>query len=188
MSYGFKEELSFGEMYERLFYEHIKDSEREVVWYGKDGDRLIQRSGVDLQIDDVFLDVKTQKQRHILSGNLPIETVSVMHEQKPGWFLDTEADAAVFIWEAWGALPASPSIHHRLWVLMINDDARRCVSELKDEDKVRGYTIHNRDYGGYEAWNWMIPIPAFAENTIKQFSLEEVTADGIYQFVKKNKD
>jgi len=75
-----------------------------------------------------------------------------------------------------------------LWILMINDDARRCVSELKDEDKVSGYTIHNRDYGGYEAWNWMIPIPAFPENTIKQFSLEEVTADGIYQFVKKNKD
>lgn len=187
MSYKFKGAKGFGRVYERLFYEVVKDTDRDLRLYDDDVYMQTQMSGIDLEIDDISIDIKTQKQRHILSGNLPIETISVMHKQKPGWFVETDADAAVFLYERWGALPESPALHDRGYILIIDDVCRAAVDELAESGDLDGYTIHNSSFGGYDAWNWMVPLPAFPAKKVKQFDVTEVSADDIYQYIKANK-
>lgn len=187
MTYKFKGAKGFGRVYERLFYEVIADTDRELTLYDDDVHMQTQMRGIDLEIDDVAIDIKTQKQRHILSGNLPIETISVMHKQIPGWFVETDADAAIFLYERRGALPESPALHDTGYILIIDEECRDAVEELAESGAVDGYTIHNSSFGGYEAWNWMIPLPAFPARKVKQINVAEVSADGIYQYIKSNK-
>lgn len=188
MSYKFKGAKGFGRVYERLFYEVINDTDHELQLYDDDMHMQTQMSGIDLNINEIGIDIKTQKQRHILSGNLPIETISVMHKQKPGWFVETDADAAIFLYERRGALPESPALHDTGYILIIDDECRETVNRLAEAGDLDGYTIHNSSFGGYEAWNWMVPLPAFPASKVQQINATEVTADGIYQYIKQHKD
>lgn len=58
-----------------------------------------QLSGIDsvLESGSANFDVKTQDHEYYYSDNLPIETMSVVEADKPGWFYTTESDIIVWV-------------------------------------------------------------------------------------------
>jgi hypothetical protein len=167
-AFDFEEQLDFGLGWEQRAKEHLQELFTAVSVSNIDYDDQpeLQRAGIDVlfQDEDTKIDIKTQSFKYTKSPNLPFETVSVMHEQEPGWFHTSDADLVVWVYEN----KAGTNLHKTGYLMPLTDGLR----EWFDDNAVqyRFERIPNTGkYGEYDTGCRFVPIDDIPAEYIVEF-------------------
>jgi len=131
-----------------------------------------QLSGVDavLSRGEPDIDVKVQRNEHLTTGNLPIETWSVVEKAIPGWFYTGEADVI-----AWAYKNKAGTNLHPTGYLLFKTEA--FVEWFNDHiDEFKEVTVETkRDGDTWETKSRLVPIERFPDENLVPFTptLEE---------------
>lgn len=169
--FDFDEQLEFGKEWEKEATKHLKDMFFAMSSVNVDYDQYpeLQRAGIDsiLQKEQATIDVKTQSNKYTDSGNLPIETVSVLEEGVPGWFVDADSDMIVWVY------PNKPktNLYKTGYLMPLTDAVREWVFTWIDgANKDRFVAVPNEgSKGEYHTGNWLVPIKEFPDQYLVEF-------------------
>lgn len=167
-SYTFGEQLSFGKKWEKQAKEHLQELFTAVSVSNIDYDEQpeLQRAGIDVlfQQTETDIDVKTQRYKHVDTGNLPVELLSVVGDQEPGWFWEADSDLVVWVY----ANKADTNLYHTGYLMPLTEGLRDWVRENKDG--FRAVTTETRGrYGTYETLCRLVPISEFPSEYLVEF-------------------
>lgn len=169
-AYDFDEQLEMGlEMEQRLSerLESILTSiNLENIAYSDQPE--IQRSGIDsiLRKKNVDFEIKSQRYEHTKTGNLPIEVVSVLEEQEPGWYHYSEADIIVWVYHN---KPKPTTNYHNVGYFMLFDERFKDWFEEREES-FRFVSVPNEGrYGEYHTGNRLVPIEEIPDEWLIEF-------------------
>lgn len=160
--YSFNEQLKFGLEWEREVSDRLENIlmaiNAENISF--DESPQMQRNGIDsiLKKRDPKIDVKTQKYENTQTGNLPIEVMSVLEKQKPGWYHTTECDMVVWV----GVNRTGSNLYHKGYFMPMS--VRRWLDEKLDE--YRYVNIPNEDW---TTGVRLVPIDDFPEEYLIEF-------------------
>jgi hypothetical protein len=167
-SYSFDEQLKFGKKWEQQAKTHLQELFTAVSVSNIDYDDKpeLQRAGIDIifQREEAAIDIKTQRHEHAHSDNLPIEIVSVMSEDEPGWFYDADSDLVVWVYPN----KAETNLYKTGYLMPLTDGLREWFKLHADE--FRFTTIPNQgQYGEYKTGVRLVPIERFPDNYLVEF-------------------
>jgi len=166
--YDFDEQLDFGTDWEATAKEHLKELFTSVSVSNIDYDQNpeLQRAGIDVlfQKGEPKIDVKTQRYEHTKSPNLPIEIMSVMSEDKPGWFWEAESDLIVWIYPN----KAKNNLYKTGYLMTLTDGLREWFRDTSDEYDFKRIPNSGR-YGDYYTGCVMVPISDFPDEYLVEF-------------------
>lgn len=166
--YDFDEQLNFGNEWEAAAKQHLQElfTAVSVTNISYDQQPELQRAGVDVlfQQDTTTIDVKTQSSEYIDSPNLPIEVVSVMHEQKPGWFYKADSDLVVWVFEN----RAGTNLHKTGYMMPLTSGLRDWFDDRADDYLFRRIPNSGK-YGDYATGCRLVPIDDFPPEYLVEF-------------------
>ena len=126
-----------------------------------------QLSGIDavLSESEPDIDVKIQRNEHLTTGNLPIETWSVVEKSIPGWFYTGEADVI-----AWAYENKAGTNLHPTGYLMFKTEA--FVEWFNDHiEEFKEITVStNRNGETWETKSRLVPIERFPDENLVEFT------------------
>jgi hypothetical protein len=165
-TFDFEEQLEMGVSAEADIIESLSGS-LNVEAYDYNDDPEKQRSGIDLTVEGVDIDIKTQSEKYISTGNIPIEILSVKEKSKPGWFYKSEADFVLWLYECSGEF----NYHYTAYLMRLDQELIEWF--VLEHEKWTNGSIEVRNngrYGRYTAVNHLIPIPAFPPEKLIQLN------------------
>lgn len=163
-AYSFDEQLAFGKRWEQRAKTHLRELFASVAVTNIDYDTRpeLQRAGIDVlfQQSETSIDIKTQRHEHIDSGNLPIEVMSVVEKQKPGWFWEADSDLVVWVY------PNKPetNLYKTGYLMPLTEGLRDWFDDCAEEFR---YTRIPND--GYHTGVRLVPINEFPEEYLVEF-------------------
>jgi hypothetical protein len=167
-AFDFDEQLQFGNNWEEQAKTHLQELFTAVsvsnIDYNQRPD--LQRAGVDVLFrkEETTIDVKTQSHKYVDSANLPIEIVSVVEEDLPGWFWDSDSDLVVWVYPN----KAKTNLHKTAYLMPLTDGLRDWFDDHADDFRyIRTET--NGRYGKYHTGCRLVPIDVFPEEYLVQF-------------------
>jgi len=167
-AFDFDEQLEFGTDWEQQAKSHLQELFTAVSVANIDYNERpeLQRAGVDVLFrkDETTIDVKTQSHKYVDSGKLPIEIVSVVEQNVPGWFWDADSDLIVWVYPN----KAKTNLHKTGYLMPLTDGLRDWVDERADEFRYI-QTQTNGRYGTYHTGCRLVPIDAFPSEYLVEF-------------------
>jgi hypothetical protein len=128
-----------------------------------------QLSGVDavLSKGEYELDVKVQSNELLTTGNLPIETWSVVEEAIPGWFYTGEADVIAWAYKN----KAGTNLHPTGYLLFKTDAFIEWFNDnIERFREVEVKTRRDRDDKLWHTKNRLVPIEEFPDENLVEFT------------------
>jgi len=164
--YDFREQLNFGKKWERRVRPHLERYLTALTMKNVsfDEDPETQLAGIDLLSDvtEPDVDVKTYSHKYITEPNLFIETLSVMKEEKPGWFYTSESDLMVVI----GPNKPGTRVYKRGWIVPLNTGIREWFDEALETHDWDHACVPN---GDYRTFGWWVPADDIPDEFIFEF-------------------
>jgi hypothetical protein len=167
-SYSFDEQLSFGKEWEQQAKSHLQELFTAVSVSNIDYDEQpeLQRAGVDVvfQQETTDIDIKTQRHGHLNTGNLPIETLSVVEKGKLGWFFEAESDLIVWVYPN----KAGTNLHKTGYLMPLTDGLRDWFAENAETYRYVEVETHS-EYGAYHTGCRLVPVDSFPAEYLVEF-------------------
>jgi hypothetical protein len=167
-SYSFDEQLSFGKEWERQAKSHLQELFTAVSVSNIDYNEQpeLQRAGIDVvfQQQTTDIDIKTQRHGHLETGNLPIETLSVVEKGKLGWFFEAESDLVVWVYPN----KAGTNLHKVGYLMPLTDGLRDWFGETAETYRYVEAETHGK-YGEYHTGCRLVPIDSFPSEYLVEF-------------------
>lgn len=170
MAFDFQEQLEMGLSAESDIVNKLSES-LDVEAYDYEDNPDKQRSGIDMTVGTFDIDIKTQSEKYVSTGNIPIETMSVKEQSKPGWFYTSEADYILWLYESSGEY----NYHHTAYLMRLDEELIEWF--VLEHEKWTNGTVdvyNNGRYGEYNAVNHLIPIPAFPPEKLIQLNMRDI--------------
>jgi len=146
-----------------------------------------QLSGVDavLSEGEPDIDVKVQRNKHLTTGNLPIETWSVVDESIPGWFYTGEAEVIAWAYEN----KAGTNLHPTGYLMFKTEAFVEWFNDRIDEFKEITVST-NRNGETWQTKSRLVPIEDFPDEHLVEFTptLAEDEETGQCELVEFNND
>lgn len=163
----FEEDLEFGKKWEQLVSSYLKKLLPKFSIDNVEYERRpeLQRAGIDtiLAQEQPTLDVKTNRNRYLGTGNLPIEIWSDHEAGVPGWFYTSEADLIVWVWEN----QAGTNCHHRGYFMPHSQELIEWANEKMDE--LPDWRRRTKQNESWETVFWLFPIDEFPDEFLVEF-------------------
>lgn len=167
-SFEFSEQLAFGKEWESQAKDHLQELFTSISVSNIDYDNRpeLQRAGVDVlfQQESTKIDVKTQRHKYLSTGNLPIEVASVIEDEVPGWFWESDADLVVWVYPN----KAATNLHKTGYLMPLTKGLRDWFDDRASD--FRFVTVETTgQYGTYHTGCRLVPTDKFPDEYLVEF-------------------
>lgn len=167
--FSFIEQLEFGNEWEEVATDHLHELFMSVSATNIDYDERpeLQRAGIDtiLSKEQPTIDIKTQRYEYTKSENLPIETVSVLEDQKPGWFYHADSDMVVWVYPN----KAETNLYKTGYLMPLTDGLREWFDDRYADFEFKRIPNQTAKYGEYHTGIRLVPIDTFPDEYLVSF-------------------
>jgi len=132
-------------------------------------DREFQRKGIDgiLYAEKAKIDPKARKYSAHKWNDILIETLSVIEQNKLGWFYTSESDIIVYVWEN----QSRTNLIDGYFIFIQNTTLRVWFEKYKKQHPEKRRVAHSyRDGSSWTTENYAVPFHEFPKGTILQFN------------------
>ena len=165
----FDDNLKNGKKWELPLLEKISRLRlREKINYLSNNQEF-QRKGIDgiLYAEKAKIDPKTRKYSAYKYNDILIETISIIEQNKLGWFYTSESDIIVYVWEN----QSRTNLIDGYFIFIQNKTLRNWFERYKKQHPEKRRVAHSwRDGSHWTTENYAVSLEDFPKGTILRFN------------------